>query len=114
MGKAREQVNLASAVYGRSGAWRLHTPAFLKEITEMKVDGIGVMSKPIQIFADILGQVAQRALELNDPQLNALMCRLTLYEESDPYSKDFDKAGTEAAITAGLKDRAKQLKKEKA
>jgi hypothetical protein len=33
--------------------------------------------------------VGERASELNDPQLNALMCRLTIYEIADPESKNY-------------------------
>jgi hypothetical protein len=44
----------------------------------------------MNIFARTLAQVAERASELNDPQLNELMCRLTLYEVADPYSGEYD------------------------
>jgi len=37
----------------------------------------------------ILQEVAARSLELNDPLLTALMCRLALYEQADPYSKEY-------------------------
>jgi hypothetical protein len=53
---------------------------------------MSIMQKPIQIFANILGEVASRAAELNDPQLNVLMCRLALYSMSDPESPDYDDA----------------------
>jgi hypothetical protein len=42
------------------------------------------------ILASLLAEVATRASQLNDDKLNSLMCRLTLYEISDPYSKEYD------------------------
>ena len=70
--------------------WRVHTPNLLSEICNLNADGIGMLSKPLQIFSIILAQVGQRASELNDPQLNALMCRLTIYDIADPTSEDHD------------------------
>lgn len=56
------------------------------------------MRIPFQIFANLLYAVAERAVDLNDPQLNALMCKLTLYSLADPHSEDFDQEKYEAAM----------------
>jgi hypothetical protein len=40
----------------------------------------GVLKIPLNIFKNLLAMVAQRAIELDDPQLNILMLRLKLYE----------------------------------
>ena len=68
--------------------WICHTPNLLKEILGNKE--CDILTKPLQIFGGILYQVAERAQELNDPELNALMCRLTLYSQADPESPDYD------------------------
>ena len=81
------------------GQWRVNTPAFLREIMiNSQVNGMKV---PMQIFATLLGEVATRASELNDPELNALMCRLALYEISDPYSKEYDEKLTKKIMKQG-------------
>lgn len=68
--------------------WKVHTPNLLKEI--MNNPGSSILYNPIIIFRSLIEAVAQRAIELNDEKLNALMCMLTLYEQSDPSSKDYD------------------------
>lgn len=42
------------------------------------------MRAPMQIFQNLLLEVATRASELDDPEMNALMMRLTLYDVADP------------------------------
>jgi hypothetical protein len=70
------------------GLWRVHTANLLTEITNNPT--AWVLRSPLLIFDDILRQVAQRAIELNDPELNKLMIRLTLYSVADPTSPDYD------------------------
>lgn len=70
--------------------WKCHTPNLLKEIALINTKGLGTMYHPINIFREILVQLADRCAELNDPELNALMCRLTLYDIADPESKDYN------------------------
>jgi hypothetical protein len=67
--------------------WRVHVPNLLSEI--MSNHGMGILSKPLTIFGRILAEVGDRAIELNDPELNALMCRLTIFTVSDPLSPDY-------------------------
>lgn len=45
---------------------------------------------PILTTYDLLKRVAQRAIEVDDPELNKLMCKLTLYSCCDPQSADYD------------------------
>jgi len=80
-----------------SNGWKVNTVSLLKEILNNN-PGMGTMSQPIQIFANILYEVATRANELQDPKLTALMCRLCLFEESDPYSPNYDGALTNKVI----------------
>lgn len=57
------------------------TPLFLKEAAENCEHGM----YPIcwLIFKNLLGQVAVRASELDDPIMNVLMLRLNLYDIDD-------------------------------
>ncbi len=67
-------------------------PNFFKEIVEShaKPEAIDVLINPLNILKGLLVKVGQRASELNDPQLNALMCRLTIYEVADPQTKGYN------------------------
>ena len=61
--------------------FRVDTVSLLKEIADAGLPrNMGVLKIPINIFKSLLGEVAQRATEINDPRLNILMLRLTLYE----------------------------------
>jgi|GEM_PF-3052039 len=68
--------------------WRVNTPGLIKEI--MSNNHMAILRTPLQIFSDILSQVADRAIKIDDKELNKLMLRLALYENGDPYSKDYD------------------------
>lgn len=69
--------------------WRINTPGLLREIGNNNPSMV-IMSKPLMILARILGEVATRASELNDTKMNSLMARLSLYEITDPESKEYD------------------------
>lgn len=69
--------------------WKCHTPNLLGEI--LTNEQCAILKIPLNILARLLMQVAKRSSQLNDPQLNALMCRLTLYDIADPESKSYDK-----------------------
>lgn len=58
--------------------FRVDTPALLREI--MVNDVMACLRVPINVFQNLLAQVADRATELNDPRLNVLMLELNLYE----------------------------------
>lgn len=68
--------------------WKVHTPNLLAEVLNNPTASI--LTKPIQILGGLLYEVAERAAELNDPMLNQLMLRLTLYSAGDPESSDYD------------------------
>ena len=53
-------------------------PGFIKEACE-NCNG-GMYAITWNIFKNLIGQVAQRATELHDPVLDALMIKLNLYE----------------------------------
>lgn len=56
----------------------VNTPQFLREAALNCENGMYLVCW--ECFRVLLGQVAQRATELNDPVLNILMLRLNLYE----------------------------------
>ena len=67
----------------------MESTKLLSEILEN--DQLSTLERPIQKFASILDQVSIRCSQLNDPELNKLMCRLTLYSIADPECDDYDK-----------------------
>ena len=68
--------------------WKVHTARLLEEI--LVNPSCVILKVPLNIFGKLLYEVADRASQINDPELNALMARLTLYEVADPYNKDYD------------------------
>ena len=67
--------------------WKCHTPNLLNEI--LNNNGMAIFEKPLNIFGKMLAQVADRAVEINDLELNKLMIRLSLYESADPSSNNY-------------------------
>ncbi len=68
--------------------WKCHTPRLFEEI--LTNPGALTLKIPLKILLLILGEVAQRAIELDDHELNCLMIRLTLFTCADPLSEDYD------------------------
>lgn len=103
MSRKKKEPNFSDKIEQDSSLqWRVHTPGLLKEIAENTREGWAVQI-PLRIFAEILAEVGQRAAELNDDKLNALMCRLTIYSIADPSSEDYDKDLTNQIIEKGRK-----------
>jgi hypothetical protein len=104
-GKARLRDNKQSKVLIHKVYWRVHTTNFLKEILENSVIDRhnAILEKPMNIFISVLAEVGKRASELNDKKLNALMCRLTLYEISNPESKEYNPKLVNKIIKEGMK-----------
>lgn len=73
----------------KAAEWKVQTACLLQEI--LNNDGTAILTIPLQIFASLLADVASRASELNDRQLNKLMLQLTLYSAADPTSPDYDR-----------------------
>ena len=95
---------------GSAPEWRVHTSHLLEEIA--KHSGQAILVKPLQILGCLLARVGERAAELHDRQLDALMMRLTIYTVADPESPDYDPAlvaeylspNAPASATAGEED----------
>lgn len=61
--------------------FRVDTMALLTEIVDCALrENQGVLKIPLNIFKNLLAKVAERATEINDPELNILMLSLNLYE----------------------------------
>lgn len=58
--------------------WKVDLPRLLKEIAECSKNT--PYPKTFMILARILGVLAERAIEINDPALNIIMLNLGLYE----------------------------------
>lgn len=69
-------------------SWHAHTYHLLNEIVENSNQP--ALCKPLQIFSRLLALVGERAVQLDDPIMNALMCQLTIYTVADPESPDYD------------------------
>jgi len=70
--------------------WRIHTTEFFNRIQEISssLKETEAIIDPLIIFRDLLVQVGKRASKLDDPIMNALMCRLTIYGIADPQDKE--------------------------
>lgn len=82
--------------------FRAHTPNLFKELWECS--GMRIYGKVIRIFLALLNDVAERATEINDPVLNALMLKLRLYE--------VEKESDIPKLIKKLKEEYEQLKNE--
>lgn len=72
--------------------FRVDTMKLLHEIFDNAMpQSMGIIKTPINIFKNLLGEAAERAIELNDPILNRIMFDLTLYELPEPTSKEYRK-----------------------
>lgn len=58
--------------------WRSHLPNLLIEIVDSNPTA-WALRMPIILTRSILTEVAERAIELDDPALNILMLRLSMY-----------------------------------
>ena len=61
--------------------FRVDTPALLTELaSNALMPNMGVLKVPLNVFSSLLVRVAERAIELDDPELNIWMLSLNLYE----------------------------------
>lgn len=65
---------------GKDLVWKVDLPTFLKEVCECSKGG--AYTKCFSITFHVLRMLTERAIELNDPVLNAIMINLGLYEGS--------------------------------
>jgi hypothetical protein len=61
--------------------FRIDTNEFLNEIVECAIPKTqGILKIPLNIFKRKLCEVVERAIQLDDPQLNIIMLEMSLYE----------------------------------
>lgn len=92
--------------------WKIHTPGMLKEI--VNGSGMDIYRIPLNILRELLVAVGERAAQLNDPIMNALMVKLTIYAVADPYEKDYDPKAVTRILIMGDKARRREQMKAKA
>ncbi len=91
-------------IEGSELEFKINTPAFLKEVFDHNPTLGGVLKVPVNVLRNYLQQIAERASQLNDPKLNAIMCQMALYAIADPYDKDnYDAERTSEIIKAKYK-----------
>ena len=71
--------------------WKVNTPALITEIGNHNSQ-MGFLRAGLMIFKKILYELGECSARINDDELNGLMCRLAIYEISDPYSGAYDKS----------------------
>jgi hypothetical protein len=92
---------------GKTLHWKVHMPNLLKEI--LTNPGTSALVKPLQIVAHTLHELAELAIEIDDPRLHLMMFDLTLYEISDPLQTDKDVIANAREYLVGLcREEAKQ------
>lgn len=102
---AKKLIECKSVTQDMSGHWRVHTSNMLNEILSAN-QTCAIFSIPFNVFGKILAQVADRAIELDDPQLNILMLRLTLYEIDGKTPEEQN-----SAIVQAIDEQKKRIKK---
>ncbi|MFT7155225.1 MAG: hypothetical protein ACI8Q1_000226 [Parvicella sp.] len=72
--------------------FRVHVPNLLNEtfINACRPKDLVALKIPLNEFVRYLRTLTGRCAELNDPVLNKIMIDMTLYEESDPASREFN------------------------
>lgn len=70
--------------------WKVSTKNLLEELQGNKQ--VQVAAKPLKILYDILRVAAKKAIETGDAEMVSIMWMLTMYEQADMESSDFDEA----------------------
>jgi hypothetical protein len=90
----------------KTAQWKLYTPGLLREIANGS--GQGIYKIPLNLLRVGLCEIAERAAELNDPDLNSLMLQMGMYSAGDPESPEFDGELVERMISERLQRRAEK------
>jgi len=90
--------------------FRVHTPNLLNETIYNAVRPIdrAALHIPLNYFMGYLRVLTKRCSELNDPVLNKIMIDMTLYDESDFCSKDYNQEMVDA-VNKNYKEYIKNL-----
>jgi len=68
--------------------WRCHTPNLIHEIGDC--NELGPVVPALRIFQTLLVQLSEVAIEIDNPKLNSMMVRLTLYSAGEPSNPDYN------------------------
>lgn len=98
---------MAKKQLSREMCWKCALPSLFEEI--LLNPGTQILKIPLNLTLSILLEVANRAIQLNDPILNELMCDLDLYETPTKSSKEF-KSFIKKVRTQAQKQKDKELK----
>lgn len=92
-------------------AFKVHLPNLLHEVVNCAMPkSMGILKIPLNVTRLLLIELTQRASELNDPELNAIMCNLTLYEEANPESQDYNPKMVETVMKQAKASKLKRSK----
>jgi len=80
--------------------WKVCTQRICRQAVEETTDG-WALKIPFQIMLNLLAQVAKRAIELDDEELNKLMLRLSLYSIANPENPEYNPELVEAYLEHG-------------
>lgn len=72
--------------------FRVHTPKLLNEtfVNAVRPNDLSALKIPLNMLILYLRTLAARCAELNDPVLNKIMSDMTLYEQTDPSSEEYN------------------------
>lgn len=89
--------------------WLVHLPNLLVEIC--KNPQCEILRIPLTIVQRLLLELGERCAELNDPILNELMVRLTIYAVADPHEKAlYNRAKVDEVLTLAYEYKRKRKK----
>ena len=73
-------------------SFRVHTPNLLNEtfLNAVRLKDLGALQIPVNEFIKYLRTLTARCADINDPVLNKIMIDMTLYDESDPLSNNYN------------------------
>jgi len=87
--------------------WKVHTTNLLEEVLNNK--GASILAIPLKVLGEKLAEIAELAIEIDDPRLHLLMMDLTLYSASDPAETPLDEiAEIRTALIEQINQRANQ------
>lgn len=73
-------MELKEEVNDLTNEWKVDTANLLKLLLEQNLQG-SILVRPVQVFQDLLIKLTERALEINDKELNNILQRLCLVEK---------------------------------
>lgn len=82
------------------GGFKIHTPNLFNDTipnTFSDQREYEILRIPLNLLRHYLLKIASRCAEIDDPILTKLMCDMTMYDEADPNSSDYNEELINAA-----------------